>query len=83
MFDETIVSMLIEGTWATLYMTLVSTLFGYIIGLPLGIILAITDKEGKAHRRKKLRRSSNHRSSYHCGSTIYWTYGRVILKGSR
>lgn len=46
MFDETIRNMLIEGTWATLYMTLVSTLFGYIIGLPLGIILAITDKEG-------------------------------------
>lgn len=46
MFDETIVSMLIEGTWATLYMTLVSTLFGYIVGLPLGIILAVTDKEG-------------------------------------
>lgn len=46
MFDETIRNMLIEGTWATLYMTLVSTLFGYIIGLPLGIILDITDKGG-------------------------------------
>lgn len=46
MFDETIRNMLLEGTWATLYMTLVSTLFGYIIGLPLGITLAITDKEG-------------------------------------
>lgn len=46
MFDETIRNMLIEGTWATLYMTLVSTLFGYIIGLPMGIILAITDKGG-------------------------------------
>ena len=46
MFDETIISMLIEGTGATLYMTLVSTLFGYIIGLPLGIVLTLTDKEG-------------------------------------
>ena len=46
MFNETIINMLIEGTWATLYMTLVSTLFGYLIGLPMGIILAITDKEG-------------------------------------
>lgn len=46
MFDETIRTMLIEGTWATLYMTLVSTLFGYIIGLPMGVILAITDKSG-------------------------------------
>ena len=46
MFDETIVNMLIEGTWATIYMTLVSTLFGYILGLPMGIILTSTDKEG-------------------------------------
>lgn len=46
MFDETIRAMLIEGTWATLYMTLISTLFGYILGLPLGIVLAVTDKEG-------------------------------------
>lgn len=46
MFDETIRNMLIEGTWATLYMTLVSTLFGYIVGMPMGIVLAITDKEG-------------------------------------
>ena len=46
MFDETIRAMLLEGTWATLYMTLISTLFGYIIGLPLGIVLAVTDKEG-------------------------------------
>lgn len=45
-FDETIRAMLLEGTWATLYMTLISTLFGYIIGLPLGIVLAVTDKEG-------------------------------------
>ena len=46
MFDDTIRVMLLEGTWATLYMTLVSTLFGYVIGLPMGIMLAITDKEG-------------------------------------
>ena len=46
MFDETIRAMLLEGTWATLYVTLISTLFGYIIGLPLGIVLAVTDKEG-------------------------------------
>ena len=27
-------------------MTLVSTFFGYVLGLPLGILLAVTDKEG-------------------------------------
>lgn len=46
MFDETIRNMLLEGTWATLYMTLVSTFFGYIVGLPLGIVLTVTDKQG-------------------------------------
>lgn len=44
--DSTLVTMLLEGTKDTLYMTLVSTLFGYVLGLPLGIILTITDKDG-------------------------------------
>lgn len=46
MFDETIIKMLLEGTWATLYMTLFSTFYGYVIGLPLGVILTVTDKDG-------------------------------------
>ena len=46
MFNSTIINMLIEGTWDTLYMTLFSTFFGYVLGLPLGIVLTVTDKEG-------------------------------------
>lgn len=46
MLDETIRNMLLEGTVATLYMTLLSTFFGYVIGLPMGIVLAVTDKDG-------------------------------------
>ena len=38
--------LLVRGTGETLYMTLVSTFIAYIIGLPIGIILNITDKEG-------------------------------------
>ena len=34
------------GIWETIYMTLVSTLIAYLIGLPLGVILTITDKDG-------------------------------------
>ncbi len=34
------------GIWETIYMTLLSTLFSYGIGLPLGIILSVTDKDG-------------------------------------
>lgn len=46
MFDQTIINMIIDGFWDSIYMTLVSTLFAYIIGLPLGIILVVTDKDG-------------------------------------
>jgi D-methionine transport system permease protein len=45
------VTMLLEGTRDTLYMTLMSTLFGYIVGLPMGIILAVTDSEGICENR--------------------------------
>lgn len=38
--------MVVEGIRDTLYMTLASTLFGYILGLPMGITLAVTDKNG-------------------------------------
>lgn len=41
-----------KGILETLYMTVVSTLFSYILGLPLGIALVITDKDGIAPHRK-------------------------------
>ena len=34
------------GIWETIYMTLLSSLIAYIIGLPLGVILSITDPNG-------------------------------------
>ncbi len=46
MLSEKIVSMIINGVWETVYMTLVSTAFGYLFGLPLGICLCMTDKSG-------------------------------------
>ncbi len=46
MLDSGTIMMLVEGTRDTLYMTLMSTLFGYVLGLPMGILLAVTDKEG-------------------------------------
>jgi D-methionine transport system permease protein len=44
--NQTNITMLLEGSRDTLYMTLLSTFFGYVIGLPLGILLTITDKNG-------------------------------------
>ena len=51
MWDETMTVMLLEGIRDTVYMTLVSTFFGYVIGLPLGIALTLTDKGGIAPNR--------------------------------
>lgn len=34
------------GIWETIYMTLLSTVFAYIIGLPIGLILSVTGKNG-------------------------------------
>ena len=36
------------GIWETVYMTLISTAFAYLIGLPLGVLLEVTDKDGIA-----------------------------------
>ena len=46
MFDSAVMNMILEGIRDTLYMTLTSTLIGYIIGLPLGILLTVTAKDG-------------------------------------
>lgn len=46
MWDKAVVDMIIAGIGETLYMTLVSTFFGYVFGLPLGVALRVTDKDG-------------------------------------
>lgn len=46
MFSAEVISMLQQGFWETIYMTLASTALGYLLGLPLGITLVVTDKEG-------------------------------------
>lgn len=46
MFSAQIIEMLIQGVKDTLYMTLGSSLLGYAIGLPMGIALAVSAKDG-------------------------------------
>lgn len=46
MWDNTSIQMLIDGIKGTVYMSLVSTFFGYVLGLPMGILLTVTDKNG-------------------------------------
>lgn len=46
MWDSQVIMMIVKGTGATLYMTLVSTLIAYLLGLPMGIALVVTAPEG-------------------------------------
>ncbi|MDD3369945.1 MAG: ABC transporter permease [Lachnospiraceae bacterium] len=46
MWNSQLLTMLGENTLITLYMTLVSTFFAYVVGLPMGIILVVTAKNG-------------------------------------
>jgi D-methionine transport system permease protein len=48
MWSETVIKMVGVGILETLYMVTVSSLIAYLIGLPLGILLVVTDKEGIA-----------------------------------
>lgn len=46
MWSSELTQMILTGIGETLYMTLVSTLLGYLFGLPMGIVLAVTDADG-------------------------------------
>lgn len=37
MWSKEVIQMIAEGVWQTLLMTVVSTVFGYLIGLPMGV----------------------------------------------
>jgi len=44
MFEQTTISLLLKGIWETVFMTFTSGFFGFLIGLPLGVILFLTKK---------------------------------------
>ncbi|AQX85362.1 methionine ABC transporter permease MetI [Elizabethkingia sp. HX WHF] len=44
MLDQITLSLLLKGLWETIFMTLVSGFFGFLLGLPLGIVLFLTRK---------------------------------------
>ena len=47
MFQKLWANNLIQlGIWETIYMTLISTAVSYVIGLPLGLVLSVTDDGG-------------------------------------
>ncbi len=48
---EQIIGLLGQGIWETLYMVLVSALFSYVIGIPLGVLVFVTDQNGICRNR--------------------------------
>jgi len=46
MFSPEVIDMIIKGIGETLYMTLGSSFLGYLFGLPMGILLTISAKDG-------------------------------------
>lgn len=46
MWTDEIIQMIIRGVGETVYMTLLSTIVGYVFGLPMGVLLAVSDKDG-------------------------------------
>ena len=46
MFKEGMLALVGQGFIETIYMTVISTALAYIIGLPLGLVLVVTDNDG-------------------------------------
>lgn len=46
MLDSATIQMIITGIGETLAMVIFSTIFGYVFGLPLGVALFVSDKDG-------------------------------------
>ena len=46
LFSQQILELIRNGIGETLCMVIISTVISYMIGIPLGIILVVTDKEG-------------------------------------
>lgn len=46
MTEEQLIELITDGTMQTLYMTFASVFFSYLFGLPLGVILVATGKDG-------------------------------------
>ncbi len=46
MFNGAMVELLGTALWETVYMVIISTILAYVLGLPIGIVLNVTSKDG-------------------------------------
>ncbi len=57
--SEPMMWLLVRGVWETLAMTFVSGFFGFVIGLPVGVLLYVT-RPGKSLRTRSSTARSLH-----------------------
>lgn len=49
--NKEMIDLLVQGTLETLYMTLISTAIAYVLGIPLGVLLYVTESRGICRNR--------------------------------
>lgn len=49
--NKEMIDLLLQGTLETLYMTLISTAIAYLLGIPLGVLLYVTESRGICRNR--------------------------------
>lgn len=49
--SQEMIALLGQGIWETLYMTVVSTVLAYVIGIPLGVLVFVTSGDGICQNR--------------------------------
>ena len=54
--SEAMISLLLKGTWETVVMTILSGFFGFVLGLPTGVLLFLT-RQGQLMENRVLNRS--------------------------
>ena len=95
MFKEGMLALVGQGFIETIYMTVISTILAYIIGLPLGLVLVVTDplhslpdspdcadalhKNGGRHHH---RCEGGDCRSLDCSRTLHRKNGRILFEGS-
>ena len=63
---------LVKAIWETVYMTFGSTIIAYLLGLPLGILLYVTDKKGIC--------PCGRRGNHHRGSSVSKQKSAPVIK---
>ena len=51
MLNSAMIDLLGVSLWETLYMVVISTILSYAVGLPIGVVLNITGKDGICQNR--------------------------------